>query len=192
MDPASVPLPPSLGLPRGTPFVGRGEALQRVLDAYATAAAGRRRAVLVAGEPGIGKSRLIAEAAQQLHARGAVVLYGRCDEEALVAYQPLVEALRHYALHTSPEELRTALGPDAGELTRLLPDLEEVLGAGEAKGGERYRLFETVNTLVAAVSRTTPVVLVLEDLQWVDTASALLVRHLFRHPQPGSVRAPQE
>ena len=183
MGGVTIPLPAALSLVRSTPFLGRDEVLQRLLDAYAAAGA-TRRAVLVAGEPGIGKSRLLAEAAQQLHARGAVVLFGRCDEETLVPYQPFVEALSHYAAHVPTDDLRKALGPDAGELTRLLPDLREELGPGE---GERYRLYEAVNALLGSVSSGVPVVLVLEDMQWVDTAAGLLLRHLFRHPRRGSL-----
>jgi DNA-binding SARP family transcriptional activator len=182
-----VPLPPALALPLSTPFLGRRRELELLADQWEQARTGHRRAVLVAGEPGIGKSRLLSEAARRFHEDGAVVLFGRCDEQTLVPYQPLVEALRHYAAHTSTAFLREALGRDAGELTRLLPDLREELGPSEGTGAERFRLFETINVLLGALSVRTPVVVVLEDLQWLDSASAHVLRHLFRHPLPGAV-----
>jgi DNA-binding SARP family transcriptional activator len=149
-----VPLPRALSLERPTPFVGRVLDLAVVRAAWARASDGHRRALLVAGEPGIGKSRLLAQAAQEIHAAGGLVLFGRCDEETLVPYQPLVEALHHYASHTPVAVLRELLGPDAAELTRLLPDLRGMLGPADiaVSGGERYRLFEAVNELISGVS----------------------------------------
>ena len=76
------------------PFVGRGRELERLLSAWQTALAGGMRAVLIAGEPGVGKTRLAGEWSRQAYEQGAVVLYGRCDEDLGAPYQPFAEALR--------------------------------------------------------------------------------------------------
>ena len=99
--PAQLPLPAPLA--RDTGFVGREAALARLHEAYAAAAGGARRFVVVAGDPGIGKTSLAARFARDVHADGGVVLYGRCSEEPLLPYEPFVNALCHY-IGTSPAE----------------------------------------------------------------------------------------
>ena len=85
--------PPAFSVTR-TPLTGRGPELARLLDAWTDAAAGNRRVVFVGGEPGIGKTRLVAELVARVHADAGLALYGRCDEEVVVPHQPFVEALR--------------------------------------------------------------------------------------------------
>ena len=98
-----VPLPSVLARLEQGPFVGRAAALWRLRRQWERS---RRDGglVVLAGEPGIGKTRLAARVAAGAHADGGVVLYGRADEESVSPYQPFVEALRHYAAH------RPALG----------------------------------------------------------------------------------
>jgi predicted ATPase len=107
------------------------------------------RVAFVAGEPGVGKTRLSAELAARAHALGATVLAGRCDEDLGVPYQPFVEALRHFVDHTMPHDLAHCLGRYGGELVRLLPELGErapdlapMLRSDPET--ERYRLFDAV------------------------------------------------
>ncbi len=76
------------------PFVGRGTELEGLLAAWQSTLAAGTRAVLIAGEPGVGKTRLAGEWSRQAYEQGAVVLYGRCDEDLGAAYQPFAEALR--------------------------------------------------------------------------------------------------
>ncbi len=118
--PAASSLPPALA-PRGGVLAGRADELERLIAATGApragaAAAAAPPAILLAGEPGIGKTRLLAEAGRTAHARGATVLYGRCYEEPVAPYEPFAEAL----------------GSDA--LKRLLSDAD----------GERWRLFEAI------------------------------------------------
>ena len=87
-----------------------------------------RRVVLLGGEPGSGKSRLVREFAAEAAADGALVLYGACDAVVRTPYGPFVEALDQLARATEPDELRAALGAGGGELTRLLPDLGSRVG----------------------------------------------------------------
>jgi tetratricopeptide (TPR) repeat protein len=140
---------------------------------------------MIAGDPGIGKTRLASEIARAAHEEGAAVLLGRCYEELLISYQPFVEAFGRYVAALSSEVLRSQVGADGGELARLVPgltrrfpDLSEPV-SGDAEG-ERFRLFEAAASLLANASRTVPVVLVLEDLHWLDKPTALLLTHVVR------------
>jgi len=87
------------------PFVARSADLERLAAAYAEAVAGVGRVVMLSGEPGIGKTRLATHFARCTHDVGATVLYGRCDEDALLVLQPFVEALRHYLGACAPDDL---------------------------------------------------------------------------------------
>jgi DNA-binding CsgD family transcriptional regulator/tetratricopeptide (TPR) repeat protein len=144
-----------------------------------------RRAALVAGEAGSGKSRLVRELAHEVAAEGVTVLYGGCDVVAGSPYGPLSEALSQLVRHTAPETLRQQLGAGAGELTRLLPELPARIGdvprpAAADADTERHRLHTAVTDLLTSVSAAAPVLLVLDDLHWADSSTLLLVRHLVR------------
>jgi class 3 adenylate cyclase/tetratricopeptide (TPR) repeat protein len=187
-------LPPELaGRPvNRSPFVGRSTERDRLLAVWADVESGRRRLASVTGEPGIGKTRLAAEFALEVYERGGVVLWGRSFEEALVPYQPFVQALRHYLLECDPDELRLQLAGGAAELARLVPELEARLRPGEAlpkedAEGGRYRLFEAVASLLAEVAAAHPVLVILDDLQWADRATLLLLKHLAVDPTPASL-----
>jgi class 3 adenylate cyclase len=100
--PVSVVPLPALLTDIGRIFVGRESQLERLDELWKEATAGKRRVALLAGEPGVGKTRLAAELAMRAHEEGAVVLAGRCDEDLGVPYQPFVEALRHFVDHVPP------------------------------------------------------------------------------------------
>ena len=135
-------------------FVGRERELDELVRALEDALAGRGRLVLVAGEPGIGKSRLVDELMGQARARAARVIVGRCWEAGgAPAYWPWVQSLRAYVSETDPEELRAQLGAVGGELAQLLPELRELFPelpqplALESEGA-RFRLFEAVSSFL--------------------------------------------
>jgi DNA-binding SARP family transcriptional activator len=179
-----VPLPPVVTAARRGMFAGREVEQLRLAGAWAEAKAGRRQVVLVAGEPGIGKTRLAAELAGVAHGDGAVVLWGRCDEGLGAAYQPVVEAMRHYITHCPEDTLDAQLGRRRAQLARLVPELAEgrsdlTVPAVDA-GSERLRLFDAVSDLLASVARSRPVLLVQDDLHWAATTTLLLLRHLAR------------
>jgi class 3 adenylate cyclase len=182
---AAVPLP-GLVLRPGRLFVGREGEMAALQARWKDVEAGARSLVLLGGEPGIGKTRLAAELAARVHDEGGTVLAGRCDEDMGVPYQPFVEALRHYVAH-APAPIR--LGRHAGELARLVPELPQlVAGLPEPLRSdpetERYRLFDALSGWLADATAETPVLLVLDDLQWAAKPTVLLLRHLLRAPDP--------
>jgi DNA-binding SARP family transcriptional activator len=167
------------GASASPPFVGREAELAVLGAAWDRAAGGARHVVVVTGEAGIGKTRLATEAARRVAAWGGLVLFGRCDEEAIVPYQPIVEALDGYVAATPADELRAMDEPAWAELATVLPSLQGTRPAGGGPDG-RARLFDAVTTLVASAAADRPVLLVLDDLQWADDDTLLLVRHLLR------------
>jgi class 3 adenylate cyclase/tetratricopeptide (TPR) repeat protein len=181
---AAVPLPPLLTGP-GRIFVGREGELERLRRLWKEAAAGERRVALLGGEPGIGKTRLAAELAGELHHQGALVLAGRCDEDLGVPYQPFVEALRHYVTNAPIPRL----GRHGGELSRIVPELGElVAGLAEPLRSdpetERYRLFDALASWLVDVSAEAPLLLILDDIQWAAKPTLLLLRHVLRSTEP--------
>jgi class 3 adenylate cyclase len=179
---SSVPLPSFL-TDIGRIFVGRDGELDRLGQLWKEATAGELRVALVGGEPGVGKTRLAAELARKVHDEGATALAGRCDEDLGVPYQPFVEALRHFADHSSL--LVNGLGRYGGELVRLVPELTERVPGLPAPlrsdpDTERYRLFDAVAGWLTAASADEPVLLVLDDLQWAAKPTLLLLRHVVR------------
>ena len=143
--------------------------------------------MFLAGDPGIGKTRLLAETAVRAFASGAIVLAGRSPEETLVPYQPFLEALGHYVFRAPLEELRVVAREYGAELGRLIPELRRRVpelpppDPGDPET-DRYRLFEAVAGLLAEISAAVPVLIVLDDLQWADRPTLLLLRHLARSP----------
>ncbi len=188
-SPAAVVLPGPLQGTEEFRFVGRRAELAALRAAFERATAGGRQLVLVGGEPGVGKSRLAAEFAREVHAGGARVLFGRCDEGLAMPYQPFVEALSHYLHHAPPAELPSGLGHLGGELTRLVPELAELVAGLHSPlrsdpETERYRLFEAVASWLGAASADEPLLVVLEDLHWAAQPTLLLLRHVVRATSP--------
>lgn len=191
--PVAVPpaaLPAFLRDARRDGFVAREaelEALERFAET--TAADGTRRLCVVSGDAGLGKTRLVAEFCQQASTRGTVILGGRVQEEALVPYQPFREAVdewvaraSHAALAALPAASQAELSRAVPRLRERMPDLPEPL-TGDPDG-DRYRLFQGFTSLLAGLSAPSgPVVLVLDDLQWADPGTVLLLRHLLRAPE---------
>ncbi|HZC90126.1 MAG TPA: BTAD domain-containing putative transcriptional regulator, partial [Mycobacterium sp.] len=165
------------------PFVGRGLELERLLSTWEAALGGGACAALIAGEPGVGKTRLAGEWSREAYEQGAVVLYGRCDEDLGAPYQPFAEALRSMVPCVGTSRLRGLRGVEA--LLPLVPGLVDVLPdlAAPTRADpdtERYALFDAVVALLEVASTEAPVVLVLDDLHWAAKPTLLLLRHLLR------------
>ncbi len=190
-EPSSWPPPLASAVDRHA-LVGRGVEMAYLERCWREAADGQRALVLLAGDAGIGKTRSAAEVASHAHDDGAVVLYGRFDEETLTPYQPVVEMLRGWSAGAPLDSLRDRLGPRAAELAILLPEFgpppADHQGTGALSGPEadaqRFRFFDAVGALLGEIGSERPVVLVFDDLQWADRPTLQLLRHLVRAPAP--------
>jgi predicted ATPase/class 3 adenylate cyclase len=184
-----LPLPPTLTTARTATFVGRQPELDRLLEGWRRTGTGERRLVLLAGEPGIGKTQLAIELAAAAHADGALVLHGRCDDGLQVPYQPFAAALGQVLDDAQAAGTPPPLGRLAGELVRLapeiaalVPDLPPPLRADPET--EQYRLFDAVSLWLQAMAESSPVMLVLDDLHWATRPTLHLLRHVLRTSEP--------
>ena len=167
-----------------TPFVGRSEQLKRLSVKLEEACNGHGSIAMLQGEPGIGKTRTLAEFADMARQRGALVLRGACyDGEWQRPYGPFAEAIIEYARHAQPTQLAAALGNSAPIIARIAPALREQLGdipepAALDKDEERFRLLDAVSQFLIGVAQHTPLVLVLDDLHWADRGTVGLLSHV--------------
>jgi eukaryotic-like serine/threonine-protein kinase len=191
MEPALAGVPrevdATLGAADWRRFVGREDELAALRRACDDALGARSRLVLVVGEPGVGKTRLVEEATAYAAMRGAQVCWGHCYEgEVGVAYLPFVEAFRSYVRGRNDDELREELGtvgPEVAtlvsELRQRFPDLPE---SPRLEGdAERLRLFDGVAMFLQQAARAQPMVIVLDDLHWADKPTLRLLQYLARN-----------
>ncbi len=178
------PLPPDLVGRRRGPFVGRDAELTVFEQAWQRVNSGTRQMVFVGGEPGAGKSRLVAEVAATLTRQGAAVLVGSCTTDAGVPYQPFAEALDRLLLAGPAgclaEEL-TEVGPQLRRLSahvgRHTPDVAAAGEAGQAATARRV-LLDALTTFLRRLTAERPVILVLEDLHWAQLPTLVMLEHL--------------
>jgi DNA-binding SARP family transcriptional activator len=153
--------PPALARAHDTEFVGRAAELARLHAAWADVELHRnRRIVLIAGEPGVGKTRLAHRFARQTLDGGAQVLLGRCWEEPLAAFEPFAEALRQI-----------------GAADVLQP-------AADTGAGARHRLFDAIDAALSDIATERGLLLVVDDLHWADRGTLLLTSFLLRSDRP--------
>ncbi|WP_030589633.1 helix-turn-helix transcriptional regulator [Streptomyces anulatus] len=161
-------------------FVGRAEELASLTEALARAASGDPQALLIGGEAGVGKTRLVEQFVTAAGRRDAVVAVGSCVEIGAdgLPFAPFPTALR--ALRRAlPEEMAAAVAGQEGELARLLPELGEA-HRDAIDEHSIARLFELTARLLERISADRAVVLVLEDLHWADASTRHLLAYLFR------------
>ena len=167
-------------------FVGRKIELDRLHRAIDAALGGHGSLLMVAGEPGIGKTHLAEQAATYAGHRGMQMLFGHCHEsEARISYLPFVEALRAYVADSSEERLRDELGSAGPDVARIVSEvshrLPDVTAAPRGDPDEdRFRLFDGVSSFLLNASGDKPLMLVLDDLHWADRPTLLLLEHLAR------------
>jgi tetratricopeptide (TPR) repeat protein len=183
-----IRLPPILAAYAEEPLIGRDSEIAMLEEA--TVPRPGRRAVMILGEPGIGKTRHAAAAATEAAARGATVVLGRCPPEPVVAFEPWVRAIGEMA-QAGDDRWRRTLAKAAGpELSALVPeldqggDLRQRVDGGTlvAAEGARYRLLCGIGAAMGCAARSRPLFVVLDDAQWCDPASAQALRHLLDSP----------
>lgn len=183
--PSDLPLPTWLAPRRRSPFVGRVAELERLTELWEeTRDDAIRQIAFIGGDPGVGKTRLATEFAQRVHGQGGGVLYGRADEESSFTSRPFVEALRHWVINAPAPALEPYLGPNAGALAALVPELTVRMPdvSPLAPDLARESMFEAVTGTLAAISAARPTLLVIDDVHWADPGSLLMLRHIARSP----------
>ena len=179
-EPESLALSTRL-LPRDVvAFAGRERELNVLADCWDRTRDGSRSAVFISGEPGIGKTRLAAEIGRLAASDGALVLYGRCDDQLGVPFQPFAEILEWYLDRAES----VVVGAQPGQLARLSPRVADRVPAPPPLPSdpetEQYRLFGAVASWLAELSTTVPVLVVLDDLHWATQPTLLMLRHLLQ------------
>ena len=175
-------------------YVGRGVEMAQLEATLAEALAGQGRLVMLAGEPGIGKTRTAQELTTLAETGGAMVLWGWCyEEEGSPPYWPWVQAIRAYVQQCDESQLRTEMGHGAAIIADVIPGIHDKITdlkpppAVEPEAA-RFRLFDSITTFLKNAALNQPLVLVLDDLHWADKPSLLLLQFLARElamAQPG-------
>lgn len=158
-------------------FVGRESELRFLCGELERTGAGEGRVVLVTGDNGIGKTSLAFEFTRAARERGALVLWGHCDEShGAPAYWPWTEVLRGYAATVDPASVREAVGPAAAAIASLVPSLGG--DGGGAAEITRFQLFDGVTQFLRQAAARRPLVCVFDDLHQADGDSLRLFRFL--------------
>jgi DNA-binding CsgD family transcriptional regulator len=148
------------------------------------ALSGRGRLVMLAGEPGIGKTRTSQELAAYATLRGAQVLWGRCHAaEGAPPYWPWVQVVRSYLREYDPEQLRSQMGAGAADIAEVVPEVKERLPELEPPPAlepeqARFRLFDSITKFFQQAAQGQPLMMVLDNLHWADRPSLLLLEFL--------------
>jgi class 3 adenylate cyclase len=146
------------------------------LQNWREVAAGATRTLLVSGQPGVGKSRLVAQLVNRAYAEGATVLAGVCDSDFIVPYQPFAMALREAE---TDDEVMRAISAGDGPLGPLYATHRR--GAVDDLGAsDRLELFDAIAALLGRIAADRPLVLVLEDLQWANAPTVQLMRYVLQ------------
>ena len=177
----------------GGVFVGREDETKELRTALADALSGKGKIVLLTGEPGIGKTRMAEELATYARLRNAQVLWGRCHERAgQPSYWPWVQAIRSYVHTRDLQALVSDMGSGAAEIAQVVTEIGDRLpGLASPPVLEpeqaRFRLFDSITTFLKNASNREPLVIVLDDVQWADEASLLLLQFLAKEIQSARV-----
>ncbi len=159
-------------------LIGRDDELADLREVFKSVQAGQPAAVIVAGEAGIGKTRLVDEFAVEAGVAGARVVRGQCvelDGEEL-AFAPVAGVLRGLLAELGSERLIELAGPGSAPLGAILPEIEMAPDSGAGRG----RLYELITSLLERVAGDGPLVVVIEDLQWADGPTRDLLRFTVR------------
>lgn len=168
-------------------LIGREDEIAHLEGFWSRAERGEGHLVLLSGEPGIGKTRLVEELSALAQLRGALVLEGHFHPELGVTYLGFREALQDYLRSIPADQARAVIGSSAPELVKLVPEVESIIlnitpnpPMGELEA-ERLRLFDHVTQFLIRLTKKTPMLFVLEDLHWADGPSLLFLHFLLRN-----------
>lgn len=166
-------------------FIGRSDELSRARDAVDSAAAGRPTFLTVAGDPGIGKTRLAEEAISYAELRGFTTAIGRClQDEGAPAFWPWQQSLRSLVEKCDANEIREAIGVNGPVMARILPEVGTVIpGVAPAlapadPGQARFQLFDVIAAFLRRLSSIRPLLVLLEDIHWADESSLKLLQFI--------------
>ena len=168
-------------------FVGREGELKQLQAAFDGALSGQGGLLMVAGEPGIGKTALCEQLATYAAMRGGKALVGHCYEEGSLSlpYLPFIEAIRSYVLAREPEDLRRELGSAATDVARIVSEVRDKVQVEPRPSGDpeddRGRLYQGVTGFLRNASGVQPLLLILEDLHWADRGTLDFLVHLSRN-----------
>lgn len=180
---AAVALPARLAAAVSDRFVGRSTEQDRLTAAWKQATNEPQcRVVLVSGEPGIGKTTLTARVAASVQGEGAVVVYGRCDEDLGIPYQSWIEALTQLVAAVSDDLLTDHVADRGAHLARIVPTVARRIGvdvpSGDGGDGERFALLSCVVDLLECASTDSPLLVVIDDLHWADRQTVQVLKHV--------------
>lgn len=162
-------------------LIGRESELSILEDALLSALRGDGGVVIVGGEAGMGKTRLVTELTTRAHRLSCAVVTGACSEaEVSLPYLPFLEAIGNRLTKDNIGDLRQRLGSAAGELAQLFPQLGRAPAPGADPMQAKLRLFEAILLFLRDAARDRALVLVLEDLQWADPATRELLDYMTR------------
>lgn len=174
---------PRYSLSTEVPLVGRDSELRQILNEFDLARGGCRL-TLLESQAGGGKTRLLAEAARQIRAKGAITLAGGCyEQEGRVPFGPIHDALLDYIQAQPSTVLRARLSGIEFDIARLLPELRDrmTFPMGLVEGeSERPRLFASIAVFIERIAAVQPVLMVLDDLHWADDTTLSLTHYLVR------------
>ncbi|MGE0825409.1 MAG: AAA family ATPase [Candidatus Binatia bacterium] len=165
-------------------FVGRESEMATLQAGLGDALAGHGRLFLLAGEPGIGKTRTAHELANYAQLHNARVLTGRCYEgDGAPPFWPWVQIVRSYISDCNPAALRVQMGTGAADIAQVIPEIHEHLGGVSSPPlldpeHARFRFFDSLTTFLKTAAKGQAQVLFLDDLHWADKPSLLLLQFL--------------
>jgi predicted ATPase len=166
-------------------MVGRARELELLAAEAARVAGSGSRTVIVEGEAGIGKTTLLGAFARAVRDEGAAaVLYGRCQDGPAVPLEPFRSLIEHLVEHAPTDVLRAHVSRCGGHLVRIAPrlaDRVELSGASVSdEATDRHLLFEAVSDVLSRLAAISPLVVLLDDVQWAEPTAVQLLRHLGR------------
>lgn len=174
---------------REAPLVDRAEEMNTIREVIDKTLRGEGGLVFVSGEVGIGKTRLTREASVYAHLRGMKVLNGRYPSlfttDGIPPYVLWSEVIKEYVTVSTPEQVWRVIGLYPAEVCKLVPEVKQKLvavpqSAPISPEHERHRVFEAVSQFITNISKETPLLVILDDLQWADQSSLLLLHYLAR------------